>query len=196
MWQSARIAATVRAWRPCSRSSARRRSTRGSFSATSRDTERQRNDAMEANLWFQKEAFGTEQLPLYVILEPLPGGRFAVDINGVPFRGEYLEVDPPHRVVVSWGMAGSADLPPGSSRVEFTLTPTPTGTALSLNHTGLPETRAQTHGIGWRHYLGRLHISAAGGDPGGARHIGSGPFRFALAVSRPGVTDARCCRLT
>ena len=52
-------------------------------------------------------------------LEPLPGGRFAVDINGVPFRGEYLEVDPPHRVVVSWGMAGSADLPPGSSRVEF-----------------------------------------------------------------------------
>jgi uncharacterized protein YndB with AHSA1/START domain len=99
-------------------------------------------------------------------LEPLPGGRFAVDINGVPFRGEYLEVDPPHRVVVSWGMAGSADLPPGSSRVEFTLTPTPTGTALSLNHTGLPQTRAETHGIGWQHYLARLHISASGGDPG------------------------------
>ena len=48
-------------------------------------------------------------------LEPVAGGRFAVDINGVPFRGEYLEVDPPHRVVVSWGMADSADLPPGSS---------------------------------------------------------------------------------
>ena len=99
-------------------------------------------------------------------LEPLPGGRFAVDINGVPFRGEYLEVDPPHRVVVSWGMAGSADLPPGSSRVEFTLTRIPTGTALSLNHTGLPQTRAETHGIGWQHYLGRLHVSAGGGDPG------------------------------
>ena len=75
-------------------------------------------------------------------------------------------VDPPHRVVVSWGMAGSADLPPGSSRVEFTLTATPSGTALSLNHTGLPETRAQTHGIGWQHYLRRLHTSAGGGDPG------------------------------
>jgi uncharacterized protein YndB with AHSA1/START domain len=99
-------------------------------------------------------------------LQPRPGGRFAVDINGVPFRGEYLEVDPPHRVVVSWGMAGSADLPPGSSRVEFTLTAIPTGTALSLNHTGLPETRAHTHGIGWRHYLGRLHVSVGGGDPG------------------------------
>jgi uncharacterized protein YndB with AHSA1/START domain len=99
-------------------------------------------------------------------LQPLPGGRFAVDINGVPFRGEYLEVDPPHRVVVSWGMAGSADLPPGSSRVEFTLTATLTGTALSLNHTGLPDTRAQTHGSGWRHYLGRLRTAAGGGEPG------------------------------
>ena len=99
-------------------------------------------------------------------LEPLPGGRFAVDINGVPFRGEYLEVDPPHRVVVSWGMAGSADLPPGSSRVEFTLTAIPSGTALSLNHTGLPDTRAPTHGIGWRHYMDRLRVAAGGGDPG------------------------------
>src|SRR5205807_25791 len=78
-------------------------------------------------------------------LHPVPGGGFAVDINGVPFRGEYLEVDPPRRVVVSWGMAGSADLPPGSSRVEFTLTATASGTALSLAHTGLPETRARTH---------------------------------------------------
>src|SRR5712691_7414630 len=99
-------------------------------------------------------------------LEPLPGGRFAVDINGTPFRGEYLEVDPPRRVVVSWGMAGSADLPPGSSRVEFTLTAIPSGTALSLNHTDLPETRAQTHSSGWGHYLGRLRVAASGGDPG------------------------------
>ena len=55
-------------------------------------------------------------------LQAIPSGGFAVDINGVPVRGEYLEVDPPHRVVISWGMAGSDDLPPGGSRVEFTLT--------------------------------------------------------------------------
>jgi len=30
------------------------------------------------NLWFQREAFDTEQLPLYVILEPRPDGRIAV----------------------------------------------------------------------------------------------------------------------
>jgi thiol:disulfide interchange protein DsbD len=44
---------------------------------------RQRADA-KVNLAFQRQAFGTEQLPLYVILEPLPDGRVAI-------RGVYSE---------------------------------------------------------------------------------------------------------
>jgi uncharacterized protein YndB with AHSA1/START domain len=99
-------------------------------------------------------------------LHATPGGLFAVDINGVPVRGEFLEVDPPRRVVISWGMAGSDALPPGMSRVEFTLTATATGTALSLRHTGLPEIGAPTHRLGWANYLARLQTAAAGGDPG------------------------------
>jgi uncharacterized protein YndB with AHSA1/START domain len=99
-------------------------------------------------------------------LHPEPGGGFAVDINGALVRGEYLEVDPPHRVVVSWGMAGSEDLPPGSSRVEFTLTPTANGTALHLLHTALPDPRAQGHALGWTNYLGRLLLVSQGTDPG------------------------------
>ncbi len=99
-------------------------------------------------------------------MNPVPGGRFAVDINGVPFRGEYVEIDPPHRVVVSWGIAGSDDFPPGVSRVEFTLTPTPEGTALSLVHTGLPDTAARTHAAGWANYLARLQLAASGSDAG------------------------------
>ncbi len=99
-------------------------------------------------------------------LQPMPGGVFAVDINGYLVRGEYLEVDPPRRVVVSWGMEGAEDLPPGSSRVEFTLMPTPTGTNLILTHTGLPETRAKGHALGWANYLGRMKAAAVGIDPG------------------------------
>lgn len=99
-------------------------------------------------------------------LEPVPGGRFSVDVNGALFRGEYLEVDPPRRLVVSWGLAGSGDLPPGSSRVEFTLTPTGRGTALRLVHRGLPDSRARTHAAGWANYLGRLRLAAAGTHPG------------------------------
>jgi len=99
-------------------------------------------------------------------LDPVPGGRFAVDINGAPFRGEYVEIDPPRRVVISWGIEGSLDLPPGASRVELTLTPTQRGTTLNLVHCGLPETRSRRHAAGWRNYLGRFQVVAAGGDPG------------------------------
>jgi uncharacterized protein YndB with AHSA1/START domain len=99
-------------------------------------------------------------------LKPIPGGEFAVDINGYLVRGEYLEIEPPRRVVVSWGMEGAEDLPPGSSRVEFTLTPIATGTNLTLVHTGLPDKRANTHALGWANYLARLRAAASGIDPG------------------------------
>jgi len=101
----------------------------------------------------------------YADLNPTPGGAFTVDINGVPVRGEYVEVEAPRRVVVSWGMAGSADLPPGASRVEFTLTATATGTRLDLVHSGLPGILADRHATGWAHFLARLAVAATGADP-------------------------------
>jgi uncharacterized protein YndB with AHSA1/START domain len=99
-------------------------------------------------------------------LDPVPGGEFSVDIGGSLVRGEYLEVEPDRRVVVSWGMAGSEDLPPSASRVEFVLTPVPGGTRVDLSHTGLPETRLAGHAAGWVHFLVRLTTTAAGEDPG------------------------------
>ena len=102
----------------------------------------------------------------HATLEPAPGGAFEVDINGVPVRGRYLEVDPPRRVVVSWGVAGNAGLPPGATQVEFTLTPTSAGTHLRLVHRGLPPSQASMHATGWNHFLSRLTLAAAGTDPG------------------------------
>jgi uncharacterized protein YndB with AHSA1/START domain len=102
----------------------------------------------------------------HAVLKPVPGGAFEVDINGVPVRGRYLEVDPPRRVVVSWGVAGNADLPPGASRVEVTLTPIASGTRLRLVHRDLPPDQASIHDTGWQHFLSRLGQAAAGADPG------------------------------
>ncbi|MFP3900985.1 MAG: SRPBCC family protein [Acidimicrobiia bacterium] len=99
-------------------------------------------------------------------LDPRPDGTFSVDINGSPVRGRYLEVDPPHRVVVSWGVAGSDVHPPGSSQVEFTLVPTGGGTRLDLRHTGVPNEQARGHAEGWEHFAARLRVVAAGGDAG------------------------------
>jgi uncharacterized protein YndB with AHSA1/START domain len=102
----------------------------------------------------------------YASLDARVGGVFAVDIAGYPIRGRYLEVDAPHRVVVSWGVAGSAELPPGTSTVTFTLTPISTGTRVDLVHAGLPDPEVPGHVDGWTHFLLRLRIAATGGVAG------------------------------
>jgi uncharacterized protein YndB with AHSA1/START domain len=96
-------------------------------------------------------------------VDPQPDGLFAVDIAGSAVRGRYLEVDRPRRVVVSWGMAGAAEFPPGASRVTFTLTPIPAGTRLDLVHSDLPDDRVAGHVDGWDHFLARL-VAVGRGD--------------------------------
>lgn len=99
-------------------------------------------------------------------LDPQPGGAFAVDVAGYAIRGEYVHVERPTRVVVSWGIAGSVDLPAGASRVDFTLTPIDTGTRVDLVHSGLPESKLAGHADGWEHFFPRLRIAASGAHAG------------------------------
>lgn len=98
----------------------------------------------------------------HATLEPHVGGAFQVDIGGSPIRGQYLEVVRPHRVVVSWGVAGSDEFPSGASRVSFTLSPTAEGTRVDLLHSALPELRVAGHVDGWAHFLPRLALVAEG----------------------------------
>jgi uncharacterized protein YndB with AHSA1/START domain len=99
-------------------------------------------------------------------LDPVADGRFVVDINGIPIRGRYLEIEPPHRVVFSWGAAGNDDIPPESTTVEITLRSDGDTTVLQLVHRHLPPDQLSQHGIGWGHFLERLTVAGAGGDPG------------------------------
>jgi uncharacterized protein YndB with AHSA1/START domain len=99
-------------------------------------------------------------------LEATAGGRFVVDVNGVPIRGSYVVVEPPERIVFTWGAAGNSVLPPGSTTVEIRLRPDGDETLVELVHRGLPPEEVPQHGVGWTHFLGRLQAVAAGADPG------------------------------
>ena len=85
----------------------------------------------------------------YAVLDAVPGGVFHLDINGVPVRGRYLELDPPHRLLISWGHAGSEVLPPGASTVELTLAAIPGGTRVTVEHRPGPDVGQVRSGGVW-----------------------------------------------
>ena len=100
-------------------------------------------------------------------LDARPGGVYDVQVTQqARARGEYVEVEPPARVVFTWGWDGDDDVPPGSSTVEVTLEPRAESTLVRLVHSGLPESKRALHREGWEHFTSRLQVAAAGGDPG------------------------------
>jgi uncharacterized protein YndB with AHSA1/START domain len=87
--------------------------------------------------------------------------------DGTPFavEGEYLELDPPRKVVQTW----RPDWDAGSvSTVTYLLEPTATGTKLTLRHDGFVgrAESCQSHSQGWPRVLGWLdaHLSASEAD--------------------------------
>ena len=106
-------------------------------------------------------------------LDARPGGIYRVEISDqATASGEFVEVEPPSRVLMTFGWEGQEagqgehGVPPGSSRVEVTLEPDGDGTLVRLRHYDLPENAREIHGQGWELYLGRLAIAATGADPG------------------------------
>ena len=82
--------------------------------------------------------------------------------------GTFVEVQAPNRLVVTWGWEDPDSVnKPGSTTLEFTLRQDGAGTIVKLVHRGFAdEASADRHAHGWEHYLNRLAIAGAGGDPG------------------------------
>lgn len=99
-------------------------------------------------------------------LEARPGGLFAVDINGVLIRGQYVTLDPPRLIEIAWGEAGNAEMPPGATSLVLRFEAADGGTLVHLEHRGLTPAEAINHAVGWPHYLTRLATLAGGEEPG------------------------------
>ena len=102
-------------------------------------------------------------------IDARPGGVFRIVVAGAfAGAGEFVEVVPNERVVFTFGWEMPDNpITPGSTEVEITLHPEGSKTRLRLVHRGLPDEDAVAQHIhGWDHYLGRLAVVGAGGDPG------------------------------
>jgi uncharacterized protein YndB with AHSA1/START domain len=93
-------------------------------------------------------------------LNPEPGGVFALDLGEALVRGTYVSVEPPDRVVFTWGIPGDDTLPPGSSTVEILLTADGDDTVVELTHRDLPSAWRPPHEAGWASYLDSLRQTA------------------------------------
>lgn len=103
-----------------------------------------------------------------VELDARPGGAMRIDMNGRDIaRGEVVAIEPDTRLVLSWGWEGEGHpVPPGSSRVEISLSADGDGTLVRLVHTGLPADTVKDHRGGWELFMPRLAAVAEGRDAG------------------------------
>lgn len=97
------------------------------------------------------------------------GGRYRVrfrmlDGSEHESTGEYLELDPPHRLAMSWRwVIGGGD--DGVSRVEISLRPVGDGTELTFTHARLSSDASRDgHREGWTGALDKLEAMLASGS--------------------------------
>jgi uncharacterized protein YndB with AHSA1/START domain len=97
-------------------------------------------------------------------LDPRPGGICRVNPAGHgAMLGEFVAVDPPHRIVFTWGWETEIfATPPQSTVVEVSLKPEGESTVVHLAHRRLQPQAVTFHRSGWEHYLPRLALVAAG----------------------------------
>lgn len=122
--------------------------------------------------FFTDPALAVQWQGTYAELDPRPGGRYVFHFGDGPrIVGEYIELDPPHRLVLAWGWEraeGSplAEVPPRSTTLEVVLTPEPGGTLVCIRILGLgSDDAAKFTAWGAQTYIARLAVAAEGGAP-------------------------------
>jgi uncharacterized protein YndB with AHSA1/START domain len=87
-------------------------------------------------------------------IDARPGGRVFVRYpEGTEAVGEVVAIEPPERIVFTYGYASGSPVPPGGSRVTIRLEPVARGTRLQLVHEFAEASVRDQHVQGWRHQL-------------------------------------------
>jgi uncharacterized protein YndB with AHSA1/START domain len=109
--------------------------------------------------------WGPDDVPVVgVEMDARVGGAYRVHFRTIDgrdheARGEFLEVVPPRRIVMSWNWAVGGELEEQGriSRVEIDLAPIADGTELTFTHADLgSEASGKSHAWGWGRALEKL----------------------------------------
>ena len=87
-------------------------------------------------------------------IDARPGGSLLIRLGGgTAVSGEVIAVEPPQRIVFSYGFVSGAPIPPGGSRVTIELQAIAGGTRLHLSHDFAEQLPRDQHVQGWRYQL-------------------------------------------
>ena len=95
---------------------------------------------------------------------PRVGETFQLDLDGTKFAGRYIEVDPPHRMLLRWDRQETDT--PTPMFIEITFTPTDEGTNVKVLFPGLSAEDAALYPQLWARHLDRIAAAFAGAESG------------------------------
>ena len=95
---------------------------------------------------------------------PLVGETFRFDLDGTVVAGRFVEVDPPHRMLLSWDRQGAHMATSGPTLIEVTLIPTDGGTKVVVEFSGLRAEDAAFIPQLWERHLDRIAAALTGAE--------------------------------
>jgi uncharacterized protein YndB with AHSA1/START domain len=110
-------------------------------------------------------------------IDARPGGRMHIRYpDGTEVSGEVMEIDPPNRIVFSYGFVKGTPIPPGASKVTVRLDADKAGTRVHLTHEFAEEGVRDHHVQGWRYQLALFGNLVADTVNAGAQSLVDGWF--------------------
>ena len=97
---------------------------------------------------------------------PRAGETFHLDLDATPIAGRYIEIDPPHRMVIERDRQGTDRATPTPAVIEITLTPTSDATDVTVQLSGLNAEDTSFYQQLWQRHLDRIAAVFADAEPG------------------------------
>jgi uncharacterized protein YndB with AHSA1/START domain len=99
------------------------------------------------------------------VTTPRAGDSFHLDVVGTAIVGRYIEVDPPHRMLLRWDRQEGDTAALTATFIEISLAPTGHGTNVKVQFSGLSAEDAAFYPQLWARHLDRIAAALADSEP-------------------------------